>query len=651
MGRILGAVSWSEGTGADAILERMLGALAGAAAPELDCTKLRSGNAALSLLRDGQSFTGGISRLGGTNRSGGGDSWRNGGASRSGGNGQSHEGGSPDTAAGIIVYYGFMPGLGAVFEKNGLPPGGDIGEGLFRLYEMQGDEFLSAIPGLFTIALLDLATGRLLVAGDRSGLFPVYTFHDGSSFVFSTSIKAVKAIMPDVGFNKAAVFDHLLFDAVYGRNTYYGGVESLRNGCFVTVDVGGGAVGRGAYFTYEGLFDPAEYRRNRNIDAPAELTRRLKQSVAHITAGRDPGSFGIMCGGGIDCSYVAGIFKDSGFSLPVFCINVREAGYSEGDMAEDTAQRLGLVIYTGELVRSSYYPYLIKSILDLGQPVVHPNLPRFYAGAPVMLEQDRTDQVLGVASDLLFGGIGNVRLYHRYLRLGRLVSWLPGKARRVIAALASMPGAVDLGLRMRNELDSLAGIGVGNFERAAMQRRIAVALEGIENDDERKLKILMLENLCDYQQHLLNRRYEFSSVHGISLYFPFLDAELVRFAVNLPVSHCVDWRSAKKVVRRAAAPYLGASLAAREKWGGAVPLTEWVTPLAFLLGGGFVEEALHLDYREMKAVLESDPKLLWNLIDIELWGRLCLRGESPEELIAVINENGIECASFDSVLR
>jgi hypothetical protein len=161
----------------------------------------------------------------------------------------------------------------------------------------------------------------------------------------------------------------------------------------------------------------------------------------------------------------------------------------------------------------------------------------------------------------------------------------------------------------------------------------------------------MLENLCDYQQHLLNRRYEFSAVHGISLYFPFLDEELLRFAVNLPASHSVDWRTAKAVVRKAAAPYLGASLAAREKWGGAVPLTKWVTPLEFLLSGGFVEDVLHLDYREMRAVLAGDPKLLWNLIDIELWGRLCLRRESPEDLIAAVKENGIESAPFDSVLR
>ena len=48
-------------------------------------------------------------------------------------------------------------------------------------------------------------------------------------------------------------------------------------------------------------------------------------------------------------------------------------------------------------------------------------------------------------------------------------------------------------------------------------------------------------------------------------------------------------------------------------------------------------------------VVERNPKLLWNVIDLELWGRLCLWGQSPGELLESIRGHGIECAPFESI--
>ncbi|MDD4857175.1 MAG: asparagine synthase-related protein, partial [Candidatus Krumholzibacteria bacterium] len=180
-------------------------------------------------------------------------------------------------------------------------------------------------------------------------------------------------------------------------------------------------------------------------------------------------------------------------------------------------------------------------------------------------------------------------------------------------------------------------------------QRIETALAGIKDPSERALKVLMIENLCEYQQHLLNRRYELSASNGLSLFFPFLDLEMLRFAMNLPVLFCVDWRTSKIVVRKAALPYLGGLLASRSKYGGDVPLDPWIRPLAFLLEDGIVRDMFRFDRSSMERLLADHTKFLWNMIDLELWGRLCLLDTDPEKLLSMMRDRGVPCASFDSV--
>jgi asparagine synthetase B (glutamine-hydrolysing) len=318
-------------------------------------------------------------------------------------------------------------------------------------------------------------------------------------------------------------------------------------------------------------------------------------------------------------------------------------------MAKAAADHLGVALHVSSLAAGDFYPGLLKSIVDFGQPIVHPNTAKFYAGVGGTLSLGRPNQVYGVASDLLFGGFGNVKSYYRYHRMRKLFGALPPKVRTVVGTAMTDPSIVNLQRRMRNPLAVLAGVGMGNFERAAMQSGVESAYAAIEDPSERALKVLMLENLCDYQQHLLNRRAELAASLGLSLYFPFLDLEVVRFAVNLPSVFCVDWRTAKIVVRKAALPYLGSLLSARKKYGGEVPIGRWVKPLAFLLEDGFVREELRFDAAVMDRLLAGSPKLLWNMIDIELWGRLCLNGDDPEKLLAAMRARGIACSPFDSI--
>jgi asparagine synthase (glutamine-hydrolysing) len=547
----------------------------------------------------------------------------------------------------LVVWCGYFPRFERIFEENGLPANADAGENILALYRREGAGFLSLLPGMFSLVVCDRQAEKLIVAGDRNGFFPVYYSDSPETFLFSSSIKAVRSLLPELRVNRAAVAQHLLFDAQYGSDTYYEDVKSLTYGGYLEVDLMGGVVMRGRYFAYEDLFDPTEYGAHRMIDPPTARGRLLVESVRRIMGESSGDTFGLLCGGGIDCTLVGATLKEAGFNLPIFCGWISDVGVRETEQAREVTDRLGIELVDAHLPREQYYPNLLKNFVDIDQPIVHPNLASSYVTAETVRAHGRPNQVLGVSSDMLFGGTGNVRSLYRYTKLRKVAGILPGRIRTLIDVSTKDAEKLDLELRMRNPLGAVAELGAGNFPRASTQKRIAQALSGIADPHERAVKILMLENLCDYQQHLLNRRYELTAGEGISYYFPFLDLDVVRFAINLPVSHCVGWHESKLVVRKALSAALGERFAKRPKWGGDVPLDKWVAPLKFLLHDGFVVDWLEFDHNALMGVAEKHPKLLWNLIDIELWGRICIRHQPPEEILDLIRARGIDCAAYD----
>jgi len=550
-----------------------------------------------------------------------------------------------------VAYTGFIPSDRELYSRYEVGPDAGTAELILNMYLKEGEGFLREVPGMFSVAIHDRNRDRLLIAGDRSGAFPLYYYSEEGKFIFASSVNAVREACGRSRLRTASVVEHLLFDALYGRYTFYEDIFITEFGGYLCVDTGSGAVRRGRYFSYEELFDIDLYRSRRNIKGPEELTARARSCLGRITGGRDPEQFGLSCGGGIDCSYLGGVLNDIGFSMPVLCTSVSDARLQEDSMARDTAERLGVDLHTSYLNSEDFYPFLMRSILDFGQPIVHPSTPKSYAGTPDGEGRKRPHHIMGVSSDLLFGGYGNVKSFYKYVKIRALFDLLPRKLSTLLRIGSEDLEKIKLQLRMRNSLRDIGALGMGNMERGADQARIEQALSSIPDRRERDVKKLMLQNLFDYQQHLLNRRYEISARCGVSLYYPFLDLEMIRFAVNLPVSHCVSWKQSKIIVRKAALPYLGEGLATRAKYGGDVPIEKWIIPMKWLLEDGFVAEVLGYDPRRLSNVSGKNMKILWNMIDIELWGRLCLRGEDPDKILDKIRDGGIRCSSFEKIIE
>lgn len=538
----------------------------------------------------------------------------------------------------FALWIGAAPDLSGRLADLGRPDGETTAASFVALLRERGRDFPADLPGMLSVVVWDAPRGRLYAAGDRSGAFPLYFTAGDRWIAICSSLPPVRDLLDSLTIDFAAMSEYLFFDAVYGNGTLYEEIRRLRYGTWLEADAGTGELDTGRFFDYEALFDPGAYELSREFEAPVLLTGLLGEASRRVLAAGGAEGTGLLCGGGIDCSYLAGVMRETGLAPPIFCADLVAGSYGEGGTAAETATRLGLELHLAPLEQGEYYRLLLESYAHIGRPAAHPNTPRLASAAAVAARMGRRHLAIGAGSDLLFGGFSNVLPMARYLKLGRRLGILGSRVKRVLGAACRDRLALELDLRTRNAPAALGALGLGNLDRAAAAARIERAVAPIPGEDERALKALMLKNLCDYQQHLLNRRHEYASAAGVALHYPFLDLDVVRFAVNLAVSHCVSKGVSKRVVREAAEPYLG-DLSKRGKWGGAVPY-EWVRPLEGLLAGGFLEEAVGYDHELLGTAPGIDAKARWNLVDIELWGRICMLGEEPGELLETLRAKG-----------
>lgn len=118
---------------------------------------------------------------------------------------------------------------------------------------------------------------------------------------------------------------------------------------------------------------------------------------------------------------------------------------------------------------------------------------------------------------------------------------------------------------------------------------------------------------------------------GLEVRAPFLDAELVDFMQALPSAYKLARLQTKRLLKRAAARRLPASILVRPKKGFGIPVANWLrgplTPMVNrLLGpdrlerqGIFRPEEVARRIAEHRAGVRDHRKPLWTLLMFQLW--------------------------------
>jgi asparagine synthase (glutamine-hydrolysing) len=292
-------------------------------------------------------------------------------------------------------------------------------EVLVHLYEEYGEAMVHALEGMFTFAIWDERTQRLLLARDRFGEKPLFLHERGGELLFASELTSLLEVRPGLReLDPVAIDAFFVFAYVPGPGTIVPGVRQLPPGHLLTWE-------RGATARERSWWSPPQQPVSRR-DPPAAIVAEAKQLFEESVRTRLVADVpvGVFLSGGVDSTLVAAVAtQESSKRLQTFTVGYDVGAVNETERARVVAGRLGSEHHEVTLTQADVAERAPHVLARLDQPLGDRATLPLHALSE--FARPRVTVALGgEGSDELFGG------YPRY-------RWLE-RARRAQAAL---PGA------------------------------------------------------------------------------------------------------------------------------------------------------------------------------------------------------------------
>ncbi len=536
-------------------------------------------------------------------------------------------------------------------------------ETIVHLYEQYGEECVRHLRGMFAFAIWDRSRRRLFMARDRLGIKPLYYYYDGKILLFGSEIKAILAypgIKPE--FNRQTLAEYLAFGYITGPESMYGGVRKLLPGHILMLDEHG-QLGISQYWDLNVTVDddsrPGEHyvRRYREM---------LEECVSSHLMSDVP--LGVFLSGGLDSSAVAALAtKIRKEPIETFSVGYGEEAYSELPHARTIAGHLKSKHQEVWLSRDEFFQTLPRLIWHEDEPIVWPSSAALYFVA--RLARERVTVVLtGEGSDETLGG------YTRYpwtllnSRLDSVYRTLTPEACRRLLRRVINAGPLSATTKRKLEHTFLVRDGASwpsfyfdNFYSAfsdsqqqelltpEARRSAGDAYAGSmlhwDHSSSDLLHRLLYADIKTYLVELLMKQDQMSMAASIESRVPFLDHELVEFTASIPAKYSTRGLSGKCILKSAVADLLPESIVNRKKMGFPTPWAYWLagpqlddlerllTGARALQRGLFRGEVVKRVFAEHRTGARDHGNRIWRLLNLELWLRVCVDGESVDDFV------------------
>lgn len=528
-------------------------------------------------------------------------------------------------------------------------------EVLVHLYDEVGDAIIERLDGDFAFGLWDDRRKRLLLARDRAGVKPLYYAEVDGQFLFASEIKALlrhAAVPREI--DEESLYHYLTYLVVPAPRTLLRGVFKLPAAGVLTLDLDRGWKTRRYW---EPLPGRASLDR-RDLDGQFEAT--FNHSVGKRLMGDVP--VGVLFSGGVDSILNAACFQQLVSPKAVRTYHVAMSGApphaDEREWARTVATKLGtehheVTISEGDLLAAAQ---TLAGQQD--EPLADPVCVPLYFVTKLAKDSGTTVLHAGEGADEIFCGYEN---YLRFLRgeswfwrplrrLPRFVSWLGFQTlrhtrgrkvadvlrRRALGQELFMSGAVAYyedqkaailarDFRARHPgLDSFHIVG-DLYRRIEQESPGASLLQ----------KMTFIELQLRLPELLLMRADKMAMAHGVEVRVPFLDRDLLEFALSVDESFKLRDGVAKEPVKRLAARYVGREAVYRPKTGFGAPIREWFhsglgSHMAILLEEERAEVEEHFAVSELRRRLVRGPRTvneafqLWVIYNLLSWRRAIL---------------------------
>ena len=489
-------------------------------------------------------------------------------------------------------------------------------EVLLHAFEEWGLDCFSRFYGMWGVAIYDArASGRPVVhlVRDRVGVKPLYvTRTAGGEWLFASGIRAL-LVHPEVpaAMDPTAFWHYLTFIVAPAPLTMFRGIFKLPAATIVTIDASGRAAAR-RYWDCKPWAATALSEKDLSFDgAVTELTRLLRQSIQRRMVADVP--FGVLLSGGVDSSLNVALMSEL-MDRPVTTFTIGYEGheeFNEFDHARRIAERYRTDHHETRIDGQEALRFLPLLVELQDEPIADNVCIPLYFLARLVRQSGTTVVQVGEGADENFLGYWWCEHYRKKYQEVYLPAlrgdrgWLEGTASAEDKEIRQRArsgqelfwgGAVCWWGPMRQQLTPNASAFRGAVDcpiegllpdsfRAldshAVVREYLGALGGRVVEPEVLSKIPYMEMRLRLPEHLLMRVDKMTMAHSIEARVPFLDHDVVEFAMRLPPSYKLADGTGKRILKKLAEPYVDHDLLYRRKQGFGAPMDKWFMEPSF----------------------------------------------------------------------
>lgn len=532
-----------------------------------------------------------------------------------------------------------LEGLGHAFKSR------TDTEVVLHAYAEWGEGSVKRFNGMFAFAIWDRNRQELFLARDRYGVKPLYYTLRGNAFLFGSEIKAMLA-HPScrAQMDKEALVEYLTFQNFFTDRTFFTGVRILPAGCWMRLPLGKVTEPVAHKYWDFDFREPVKVLDER--ECVEETERLIKQAVERQLV--SDVELGTYLSGGMDSGIVTSIaarkmpyIKTFTCGFDLHSASGLELGFDERSKAEAMSylfrtEHYEMVLKAGDMER-----ILPRLAWHLEEPRVGQSYPNFYAS---QLASKFVKVVLaGTGSDELFGGYP-----WRYFRMASQSSFEDySKSYYQYWQRLIQKGQVE---------DVFRPIwkDVSHVDTSGIFGSVLGQVSPQPSRAEDYVNASLYFEAKTFLHGLLVVEDKLSMANGLESRVPFLDNDLVDFAMRMPVRYKLENlreavrinenepgsskgpytetnKEGKLILRKMAGGYIPDSIINAQKQGFSAPDASWFKgeSLDYVRRRLFGPSARIYDYLDRNSVqalvsehLEGKQNrrlLIWSLLSIEEW--------------------------------
>ncbi len=506
-------------------------------------------------------------------------------------------------------------------------------EVILEAYIKWGKECVYKFNGMFALAIWDTKEKTLFLARDHAGIKPLYYSEKNGKFIFSSEIKGILSwteISKKLSLDSLNHYFRLLY--VPEPLTMFTDIFKFPQGSY-------------GFFKNEKLSIEKYYNDSvsKTKASEGEIVKDIKKKVEDAVERQliSDRPVGVYLSGGIDSSVILDCVSKRHEKIKTFSVgfslgNGEEANkYNKDiDLARETAKRYKTEHHEVLISSDDVMKSLKEVVYQMDEPISNPTACALFALSKAT--KGYADVVLcGDGGDELFAGYERYRLGYIATQYQRLPSFITNMLSKVHPTFAK--------LAQRNWIDRYSQFLFQKdkdlqpiFSKDILKPKITADFmnqymkgssfeEAILNTDRKTWLIDFALMLSDTM----------SMSHGVEARVPFLDKEVIDYALSIPVSKKFSFFTNKKLLKKAFAADLPEYLLKQPKRGFFTPAAKWLRHPEFLAMAREIlspQYALNtsglFNWEEVSKMLEDhvtkkkyNLSIIWALMTFQIWAK------------------------------